>query len=929
MAFDVDGYRARVVDPARRSGVPADPFLRYALDDVTATSPVRFSARVDEVVRYWRTLQLKKTYATVADALLAAHAQLEAEGRLTPAFFRQERDRLRKTESDRLDRLVRSLAAAGPCVTEAMVDALVADVAGVFDRAAVLAALGRHRVRLVQPGWVVPDGPPTPRARSLRVPLGTLGLRLSADLVLGVDEVRAGFHLRGGFRLAARGESVTQPRVDAARRARAGSPQDERKTAAENVFAIVAAATRGGPGLDYDALVRWEVAEALRGRVAAGWPAPAVADEAVALGLVRAEADEFAVLLVEAARAARTGGDPLQEVHEALAGGQLRLAARLLAAVPAADGGDQLVELRTRIASAVARVDRLARDAGRASAAGRSEAAAELLAEAVEIAADDEDLADRLRAIPPPPPTDVVAAVDGGRVTVRWAPSAARTGQVTYRLVRVATGAAASPESADRVADTRANTAVDPDPPLGEPARYAVFACRKDGIWSADASAAPVLLVPDVEELTVAATDRSVRGSWRAHPAVREVAVVRPGEPAGPRAAPGPRPASPVLVRASPAGFEDVDVRRDTTYEYTVRAVYLGRDGTRRQSPGRVALARPQRPPEPVRDLVVDLRAEPRGDGPAAVTAVASWTPPRAGAVEIRLAGSAPAWTVGDQVPADRAGRHGMVAPGSPTRRPDGRVALRIDPRRGRCYVTALTAVPAGATVAVGNTVPVSLVDAVTALVATRFGDTVRLRWDWPEGAGLARVEWWPTGAPGPAAGGLDGRAGPAGGGLVGGGRVDLRLRRYVDDGGAEITVGPGAVTISVRTVAGADGTETASPAVTVAVPGRAIEVTYTVRQAGLPGRRRLVVTLTPEATCRLPPLVVVGRPDGILPLDASRGTVVAALAARDVVARQPVDIPLEAAWKSPPGLACFVDGGAAPDPEAARVTLVRSRGMR
>jgi hypothetical protein len=203
----------------------------------------------------------------------------------------------------------------------------------------------------------------------------------------------------------------------------------------------------------------------------------------------------------------------------------------------------------------------------------------------------------------------------------------------------------------------------------------------------------------------------------------------------------------------------------------------------------------------------------------------------------------------------------------------------------------------------------------VSGLSAVRLGDDVRLRWDWPPGAGLARVAWWPRGQPGPA-GHADG---------AGCGQHDLRLRRYIDDGGAQITVGRGPVTIGVRTVVRVGDVETESLSALIDVAGRRVEVGYSVVASGL--RRRIVVTFMPEQSCRLPPIVVVGRTDGVLPLTAAHGTIVATLAARDAVAGQPTVAHMPATWPDPAGLACFVDpASSGSDGGYAPVTLVRSR---
>ncbi|TCJ35615.1 hypothetical protein [Parafrankia sp. BMG5.11] len=915
MAFDVEAYRKGVVDPARKQGVPNDLFTRYALDEATAGDKELFEARVEEVTKYWRTLKLKKTHAAVADALLAAHAELKGSGQLTLAAFRERRERAHKEEQEYLDRLVTALAAANPCISETMVGRLISGTAGAagagsgggaLDATTVRAALKRHNLRVMDREWKLPVGPPPSQARSLREPLAVLGLRLSADVVFGAERVRAGFRLRDGFRLVSEPAVVDEQEVTRARQARARAAQDERQTAAENIFVIILGSVRSPAG--YDTLIGWEVVEALRGGVEAGLPARAIADQAASLGLVLEEAEELAVTLAEAWRGGAAGsGNAVQEIHDALAAGRLRAARQLAAALPDAERA----EMSGQVEAAEARVRTLLTGADEAWSRHRPEETAALLAEAAEIAADHDDIQARLRAIPPPPPPSVEAGADGTRVSVRWAPSPARTGEVAYRLVRATGRAATTPDAGEPVAETPANTAVDETAPLGERVFYTVFATRTEGIWSPGADAAAVLLTPEVRDLVLATDAESVTGTWRAHPGIHEVNVRRTERGMTGR---GTRPTS-----VTATGFTDMRLRSGTAYQYRIEAVYLGADGARRVSAGLVVTARPERPPEAVSDLAVELPTETasspsgtstRSDG---LSALVVWTPPTSGTVQVRMASAAPRWAAGTTVSAADVSRHGVALPGAPVTRADGRVALPVRPRHGRAFLTAVTCAAGGSVAVVGATVPISLADAVRGLTAARFGDAVRLRWDWPEGASLARVQWYPAGSTGD---------GPTG-------EVEIRPRRYIDSGGLEIQVGSDPVTVAVRTVTGEEEDRVVSPPVTVLVPGRGVEVTYELRPARLPWPRRAVLEVVCDRTCRLPPLVVVGRSDGILPLSATHGTALARLPARDVTARKRALITLPAPRRGAWGLACFVDPTAPPEDANAQVTLVRARRRR
>ncbi|MEU4829442.1 hypothetical protein, partial [Streptosporangium sp. NPDC023615] len=177
---------------------------------------------------------------------------------------------------------------------------------------------------------------------------------------------------------------------------------------------------------------------------------------------------------------------------------------------------------------------------------------------------------------------------------------------------------------------------------------------------------------------------------------------------------------------------------------------------------------------------------------------------------------------------------------------------------------------------------------------------------------------------------GDDGTLGTGGDGAAGGsdgtdpGRrpgaavVECRRRGY-EDNGFRLRVGPGAVVASVRTVAG----RLRSRPVTAAIPAIGPEVRYEFRKPRL-SRRSAVLVLSADRRCRVPPLLVVHRAGGVIPLHPEQGTVLCEVPAHDLDPDHPftlrIDVP------SPPGssrLACFPAPGATDD-----VTLVRLPGI-
>jgi hypothetical protein len=97
--WDRERYRLEVLEPARQRGnvPPADLYVRYGLPRGAAAQDA-FSRQIGEVLTYWRELKNRRTYARLAETLIAAHAELERAGQLTPERLatrhREQRERL-------------------------------------------------------------------------------------------------------------------------------------------------------------------------------------------------------------------------------------------------------------------------------------------------------------------------------------------------------------------------------------------------------------------------------------------------------------------------------------------------------------------------------------------------------------------------------------------------------------------------------------------------------------------------------------------------------------------------------------------------------------------------------------------------------------------------------------------------------------------
>jgi hypothetical protein len=886
MSFDPDRYQRDVLEPARVAGgqPPGDLLVRYALTTELPRDRLAFERHLAEVVNFWRTLRQRRAYAKLAEGLLAAHAALLRDGALEPAELQARTERMRKQARDQLARRLPSLAVAASCVTPATTARLAASVGGMIDEAAVRRALSEHGVRVVDP-VELPGSPPASH-REVRRGLDMLGLHLSPEVVVG-DLAGTGFHVLNGFRLGSKGagQRLTPEGIALARTRLDTAAQDERKTAAATVLTVLA--TEAGKPNGLDALLLSEVVELLRPSAESGLPQRALADEAMALGLDAEEAGLLALSMLQANQDRNSGA--ASEVEEALAEGRLREAQGRATALPKNEANRALLE---RIEKAVGTVAELSVSAERVRAQGRTEYAAELLAEALRMVSDDEDLRHRYRSLPPPEPSSMYANVADGRVIITWSPSPARVGAVSYRVVRSSGRTALGPGHGRIVGETAGLELTDATPPVGEPLYYTVFALRGEAV-SNGLGNGPVIILPEVEDLRLIADAGSVTGSWRLHPRATRAAVTRAS--AGP---PGSKPAYPPVRSVTPVGFSDTDVRSGVTYQYRVAAVYLAPDSSEHLSPGLVRSATPESLTA-VRDLSVSLLAEL-----GALKLRAGWTSPSGGAVSLRLSDTVPPWATGADVPMAQVGAFGQPLPGRPERAANGRVRLTVSIAQvhGQRFVTPITVGIARAVV--GTPVEVAVSEPVRGLSQQRLGETVRLAWAWPTGSIAARVRWWPSGLPDQPLG-----------------ELLCQRRSYEVDGGFSLEVGREAVTIAVQALVGAAVTDLVSAAAEVEVPALGASVRWSIRRGErLLGRRRRRLVLMADTSCTLPPLVIVQRPGSVLPTSPTQGQVIKQVAPQRLNPAMPLEVEFELApVRGTARLGCF----ARAEEAATGVTLI------
>lgn len=521
----------------------------------------------------------------------------------------------------------------------------------------------------------------------------------------------------------------------------------------------------------------------------------------------------------------------------------------------------------------------LRKQVSEAEQAGDTEEAAALLAELIATHGDgDGSLAARLCSLPPPPPARVVTTDRGDAVWIEWQPGPARAGRVHYRVVR-SCGSAPSPSAGSTVAATDGLSATDHQPPNGVRLHYTVFAARGPDVWSTGTTAAEVLRVPDVSDFRLEAQPDAVAGSWQVAPGTTDVIVTRAeGAP--------PPPGGGHPVPAALGDFHDPGLQAGVRYYYRACAVYVNEAGERWLAAGVVRWATPDIP----LDAVQELHAELQPDADPGI--VLAWRTTESGAVRIYRSNGPSPVPARTSIGLDELTRFGHALLGRVVSSADGQSRLRVRLFNGRSCFTAITV---GAERAVaGASATMAMMSPVTEPTARRDGDQVWLHWNWPDDCHVCRIEWSEAPETPPA-------APPA----------ECGRQRYDDDGGFGVRVGPGPVTISIRSVYRDASGEILSVPARVPVPGRDIMVRYAfqLKTWWAPWRRDRLL-LRADQECRLPSLTVVHKAGRIMPLRAEQGEPVADVPGAQLAPGRLLSVPIPDLDRRGAGwLACFFSG--------------------
>ncbi|MGB2567912.1 hypothetical protein ACPFP2_05595 [Micromonospora citrea] len=877
MVFDQRAYLRDVIGPLRdRPGglSPTDLARHYAVTPQMSTAELR--EHLAAVRRLWNQRSSGVDSAARVCAQLFSRDELlraeHGEAMFEPSWWEkriEEHDQGARAESERFARdLAQAYGALGR-ITRAQLKEIAGHWPG-LDADQIAAAVRRAGLAVVDP-VELPTEPGMERTgyRSLLRLQELLGAPTVVQLV---HPDAAPFRLFGADAVPLDLATVRARTEEANRLADAAAVRHRKE-------ALGLLERAAGTGVDLRALALFQVVDRLRSGRTRGLADGMLVRIATDAGLEQSDARSVvANLPLDTDR--ETG--PADRIRELVADGQLHAARQALVVLPA--DAPERDELRGQVDVLLGEVESLRRATDEAVRSEREEEAARLLRKALRIAADDEDLAERLAALPPPPPRDLaVRAVETG-VRLTWSAPPGQGTEVRYRVVR----SDRPPRSAtdgETVAESSLTEATDLAAPPARPLHYGVFASL-GGDWSRPA-AVETRTVPPVLGVRVSVRPEEVSCSWRTHPATESVRVRRTlGRP--PASAEDGEP-----VSASRTGLSDDIGDGSTDRYYGIVAVYRDEHGTEVEAPLVVARATLRDAPPP---YVERLRAHVTARDARTATASFVWLTPATGTVSIRRSELRPTWTAGTRIRRDEMEGYGEALVSDRIVQ-EAETLLEVSVPSGRFVYVPFTVDRATDTAVVGEPLLLGVTEPVRQLVARRTGDEVNVAWVWPPSVNLAEVTFTPPqGAP----------------------TVRRLTRGQFTESGCRLRVGAGGGRVSVRAVERGAGGETYSATESVPVDGMPVAFGYHIRRDGGLFSRKRLLSVEVDQPCDGVELLLVAASGVAMPARPERGSVVSRVTGLSL---HP-DVPWQLPFTLPTGLAkpywlrCFVIR-----PPGARVT--------
>lgn len=586
-----------------------------------------------------------------------------------------------------------------------------------------------------------------------------------------------------------------------------------------------------GTAANLHSLVLTSIAASAEDLLRRGVPRVAVRAELVKRGVCELDASRIVSKL-----SVSTQVLGLSDVSERLAAGALADARRLLDALHAHDDEDQQ-ERKLVTANLEAAEGKKHRFLGQYEDSLRARdfaSAASALRGALAIDTQDDDLRVKLERLPPLPPESVSLQIDERSITASW--SADGDDSVKFSVLRTTSEVPANPQDGTVLArNIDEQHFQDTNAPIGVLVRYSVFATR-DGWSYSDPTTASSRILPRPFDLGASASSTDVALSWRTPPEAAGVLISQTA-PDGSR-----KEYSPEI----PGQFAVGGLITGTKYRFSIRAIYLLDNGQRFESEAAAIDVTPRGAIRAVDDLEVE--AIPGGHK-------ASWSPVSGYAVELWVLPIATQVALNASIPTSElvnlSGRRLTLRQGGATSR---KTAVEFDMLADVSMLVPVTL--DGETGLVGAPIVVGSAPPVRFPKAERFGNEVRLSWEWPKGDYMVEIAW-----------GSEGN------------RRTRRVSRtsYNEAGGVHLLTSEVLGPVTIATVARGGTEEWLSTPVAVNIGGLAASISYSLATKRFKFGSKRTATIYVESTefRGIVELATVLKEAKFMPTSLSDGTVV------------------------------------------------------
>ena len=812
--FDAAKYKNSVLVPLAKDKGRLE-VLQQVIRDVQGDAGVEAAARLDlaelfsvsasmsaqDLVAHLKSLEMthNKQKSLPSSQLLKKLLELlkkAGEDVSDPAFWKKMSVARSQALKGQVDEFARAFAEEHPLkvvTPELVADSLVGVGLGALQMSDLESALSKHGVE-IKPDF---DLPKVSLPAAVRKAIEHPEFRTIIDVVSRPEKPKD-VKVIDELTFGSPAKSITPGDVSNAKvllQQQEAQVEEGARQAAQNALGAL---TDFKSGADLHALVLASLVEITENLLRRGSPRVTVRDELTKRGVHQVDASRLVAKL-----SASTQVLGVNDVAERLADGALGEARRILDNLPSGAKEDE-AEM-ARVAGLVEAAELKKQGWLEKYESARRDrdyvAAATALRGALAVDTEDEELRSALERLPPLPPGNLSLRISGRAVDITWSPDAHES--VQYSLLRT-TAEVPVHQNDGRVlvSEFGGTTFRDESPPIGVEVRYSVFATR-DGIAFSDSATAQSVVLPAPLDLNASAGTFDVSLSWST-PAEAAGALVTQTDPDGSRR--DHRPTTPGQL--SVAGLTT-----GTKYRFAVKALYILSDGKRMES----APVEVDATPRGIIRTVDDLRVESSPGGHRALwTTVVGYTvelwalPITAQPTAGTRMGSADLTKLG--------GRRLTLRPGSAS----GLTAREFDALTDVSLIVPLTLDGDGGLI--GSPQVAGSAPSARKPTAERFGDELRVSWEWPKGDYVVEVGWF-----------------------QGGTEQTRRVTRsaYNEDGGVRLPGAEGIRDVTVATVARAGAQEWVSSPLKVPVSGLRPAISYTldVKRSRLGGRGTVSVS--------------------------------------------------------------------------------------